>query len=74
MAKTHSNLHFKKGPCRCCVELVRPSQAAWSPGPVSCPAVPPPAPHLYRLRSVNQSWTTITTWQTVNRKAAICSD
>lgn len=33
--------------------------------------LPAPVPHLYRLRSVNQSWTTITTWQTVKRKAAI---
>lgn len=52
----------------------------WVPrGPVGPwpEAVLPPAclaAHLYRLRSVNQSCTTITTWQTVKRKAAICSD
>lgn len=55
MAVSHSNL-LLWGTCE-----------TWASGWV----LSPPTAHLYRLRSVNQSWTTITTWQTVKRKAAI---
>lgn len=44
------------------------------PWPEARGSTPASATHLYRLRSVNQSCTTITTWQTVKRKAAICKD
>lgn len=44
------------------------------PWPEARGSTPASATHLYRLRSVNQSCTTITTWQTVKRKAAICRD
>lgn len=66
-------LVLSKGPCGC--EGARESGNKWlragAPSPTCSPTT---APHLYRLRSVNQSWTTITTWHTVKRKAAIWSD
>lgn len=69
-----SNSHFKEVPVAA-MWNVETWASGWVSGPHLLPGSPSPlAPHLYKLRSVNQSWTTITTWQTVKRKAAIWSD
>lgn len=73
VAVTLSGLYFQRAPLAAVWEWLELGRSL-SLGARPSAGSPPTVPHLYRLRSVNQSWTTITTWQTVKRKAAIWSD